>query len=177
MVKKLLRFFAYTLFFIVALILFTPKSSIYYLLEQNLKKFNVVISKEQLKESPLSLNITNANISINAIDSAIINECDITLLLFYNKLLFSNIKLSSIVETYLPSKISSLEIDYSVLHPFILKANAEGDFGEVSTVLYFLDKSASVILKPSKNMVSNYKNSLRYFKKNKKGEYTYAKSF
>ncbi len=176
MVKKLLKFFAYTFFFVVALMVFVPKTSIYYLLEKNLKKFDVVISDEQLKESLLSLNITNAHISTKGIDSAIISKSDITLLLFYNKLSFRDIKLSSIVETYLPSKIASLEIDYSLLHPLTLEINAEGDFGEARGSLHLLDRDVSLILKPSKKMFTSYKKSLRFFKKDKDGEYTYAKS-
>ncbi len=155
---------------------FVPKTSIYYLLEKNLKKFDVVISDEQLKESLLSLNITNAHISTKGIDSAIISKSDITLLLFYNKLSFRDIKLSSIVETYLPSKIASLEIDYSLLHPLTLEINAEGDFGEARGSLHLLDRDVSLILKPSKKMFTSYKKSLRFFKKDKDGEYTYAKS-
>ena len=176
MVKKLLRFFAYTLFFILALMAFVPKSSLYYLLEQNLKKFDVVISDEQLQESLLSLSIANANISTKGIDSASIGQSDVTLLLFYNKLSFKDIKLSSIVETYLPSKIASIEIDYSLFHPLTLEVNAEGDFGEARSSLHLLDRNASVVLQPSKKMFSHYRKSLRFFKKNKDGEYTYAKS-
>ena len=176
MVKKLLRFFAYTLFFVVALMAFVPKSSLYYLLEQNLKKYNVVISDEQLTESLLSLSIANANISTKGIDSAIIGKSDVTLLLFYNKFSFKDIKLSSIVETYLPSKIASLEIDYSLFHPLTVEVNAEGDFGEASGSLHLLDRNASLVLKPSKKMFGRYRKSLRSFKKNKNGEYTYAKS-
>ena len=176
MVKKLLRFFAYTLFFIVALMVFVPKSSVYYLLEHNLKKVDVVISGEQLTESLLSLNIANANISTKGIDSAIIGQSDVTLLLVYDKLSFKDIKLSSIVETYLPSKIASVEIDYSVFHPLTLEVNAEGDFGEARGSLHLLDRNATLILKPSKKMFSSYRKSLRLFKKNMNGEYIYAKS-
>ncbi len=176
MVKKLLRLFAYTLFFSLALMAFVPKSSIYYLLEKNLKKFDIVISDEQLKESLFSLTIRNANISTKGIDSATVGEGDITFLLLYNKLSFHNLKLSSIVETYLPSKIALLEIDYSLLHPLTVEVNAHGDFGEGRASLHLLDRNASLVVKPSKKMFSNYRKSLRFFKKNKNGEYIYAKS-
>lgn len=155
---------------------FIPKSSVYYLLEENLKKLDVVISNEKLEESLFTLSIENANISTKGIDSAIVSKSDITLLLFYDKLTFSDIKLSSIVETYLPSKIKSLEISYSILSPLSVEISAEGDFGKASASVLLLKRSVKAILKPSKKMFSHYRRSLRFFKKEKDGEYTYAKS-
>lgn len=176
MVKKLLRFLAYLLFFVVALMAFIPKSSIYYLLEQNLKKFDVVISNEKLEESLLSLSIEHANITAKGIDTAIVGKSEITLLLFYDKLSFSDIKLSSIVEAYLPSKIKTLELHYSILSPLSIELSADGDFGEARASVALLKRSLQATLKPSKKMYSNYRKSLRFFKKEKNGEYTYAKS-
>ena len=63
MVKKLMKFFAYLLFFVAALAVFIPKSSVYYFLEKNMKQFEVVISNETLHSSMLSLNIQNLKLS------------------------------------------------------------------------------------------------------------------
>ena len=105
MVKKFLKFFGYVLFFVFALMVFIPKSSLYYLAEENLKKFDVVISDETLHENIFSLSIENLEISVKGIESAVVQEADIGLLFFYNSVSVKNIKLSSLVESYLPSKV------------------------------------------------------------------------
>ena len=177
MVKKLAKFFAYTLFFILALIAFMPKESLYFLLEENLQKFGVVLSNEQLEESFFSLNIENMEISAKGIDSALVEEADITLLLVYNSVDVKNIKLSSLVESYLPSKIDTLHIRYTLINPFEVEAQSHGGFGDATIHFNIVDRNVSVILKPSKKMFQKYRNSLREFKKSQNGEYVYAKTF
>ena len=177
MVKKLMKFFAYFFFFIGALAVFIPKSSVYYFLEQNIKQFEVVISNETLNSSIVSLNIENLEVSAKGIDSALIEEADITLLLFYNKLHFTNIKLSSIVEAYLPSKINNLEITYTLFNPLVVSVNAAGGFGDASGTLNIMERAVNITLKPSKKMLKRYKKSMRMLKKSENGEYVYAKTF
>jgi len=177
MVKKLGKFFIYFFFFVFALILFTPKESIYYLAEQNLKKFDVVISKESLKSTLFSLNIENLEITTKGIDSAIIEKADITLLLFSNNITLENIKLSSVVDSFVPSKISNIELNYTIFNPLVLTGELEGKFGVADVKLHILDRNLSVVLYPSKLMLKGYKKSLNYFTKGEEGEYKYAKTF
>jgi hypothetical protein len=98
-------------------------------------------------------------------------------LLAYNSVKLTNIKLSSLVESYLPSKIDSLNITYTIFNPLYITADGVGEFGEASAEVNLLDRNASVVLKPSKVMFTKYKKSLRMFKKSKNGEYVYAKTF
>lgn len=177
MVKKLLRFLAYTLLFIFALIVFIPKSSIYYLLEENMKKFDIVISKETLEESIFSLKVQDMEISAKAIESGVVDEAEITLLFFYNSIHFSGIKLSSLVEAYLPSKVESLDISYSVFNPLKVSINGSGEFGQMSGVLNLNERDINITLEPSNIMLKRYKKSMIMLKKSKDGAYTYAKSF
>jgi len=177
MVKKLLKFSAYTLFFVFALMVFVPKSSLYYLLEENIKKFDIVISQETLEESLFSLEIQNLEISAKKIESGVVQEAEITLLLFYNSVHLREIKLSSLVEAYLPSKIEELDVTYTIFNPLVLKIEANGEFGELNAEYEILDKNLSLRLSPSNMMLKKYKKSMKMFKKSEDGEYVYAKSF
>jgi len=176
MVKKLLKFVALLFFFIFALILFAPKESFYYLLEQNLKTFDVIISNEKLENKILSLNIHNLDISVKGIKSLKIKEANIEILGLYNSVELQNIELSSLVKNYLPAKINKVDIYYTILNPLQIKANGHGKFGNVRAAINILKRKATLILKPSKVMFSKYRNSLRELKKSKNGEYTYEKS-
>ena len=174
--KKVLKFFAYFAFFILALMAFIPKESAYYFLEKELKNFDVVISKETLHSSIPSLRIENLNITTKGIDSAKVQSVDVTLLGLYNSLTCEDISLSTLVESYLPSKIEKLHISYSIFDPLHLNARGHGDFGSFDANVHLIDRNATVSLKPSKLMLKRYRNSLRFFKKSKNGEYTYAAS-
>lgn len=177
MVKKILKFLAFTLFFILALVAFTPKESFYFLLEKNLKNFDVVISNEKLEDKMFSLDIENLEISTKGIDSAIIAEADVTLLLFYNSLKFTDIQLSSLVDAYAPSHIDTLKVTYTLLNPLVVNASTQGKFGQAEAVFNILDRELQVLLHPSKLMSSKYKKTMNMMKKDENGEYVYAKTF
>jgi len=176
MVKKVLKFVSLLLFFIFALILFVPKDSFYYLLEQNLKKFDLIISNEKLEDKTLSLDVQNLDISAKEIKSLSIKKANIKILGIYNSVELQNIQLSSLVENYLPAKINKVDVYYTILHPLVLQADGHGKFGNAKIAVNILDKNVTLILKPSKVMFSKYRNSLREFKKSKNGEYIYEKS-
>lgn len=177
MVKKLAKFFAYTLFFFFALIAFTPKSSVYYLLEQNLKQYDVIISKESLEESLFTLHIQNLELSAKGIESAVVQKADITLLGFYNNIALQNIELSSVVDAFLPPKIQNATLSYTILNPLVVQAVAIGDFGEAHVSFEILDRKLSATLTPSARMLKEYRSSLKEFKKDANGGYVYAKTF
>jgi len=174
--KRVVKFFIYGLFFIATLVLFMPKESLYYLGEKHLKEFDVVVSNEKLLNSFLSLNISDLEISVKGIESAEVGDVQVTLLGLYNRAELHEIKLSSLVESYLPPKIEFINIYYSLVDPLSVKATSTGDFGEVYIEFELLDLMLNATLKPSKIMLQKYKNSLRFFKKSQGGEYVYAKS-
>lgn len=174
--KKIAKFFAYTLFFIFALMAFIPKASVYYLAEENLKKFDVVISKESLVESLFSLDVENLDISAKGVESAYVKNVSFTFLGLYNGVAFKEIKLSSIVEAYLPSKIKLVTIEYSLLHPLSIEIDSLGEFGMLNASFDLVQLKLNATLKPSKLMLKKYRSSLRFFKKSQDGEYVYAKA-
>lgn len=174
--KKIGKFFAYLLFFILALILFMPKTSLYYFGELQLKQFGIVISNETLVDSFSSLKAEKLDISVKGVESAYIDSMEFTFLGVYNDVKLEKIKLSSIVEAYLPSKIKLVNIEYSVLNPFNIQADSIGEFGEIDIEFNLLELQLKAELRPSKLMLQKYKRTLRFFKKSKKGEYSYAKS-
>ena len=177
MVKKIAIFFSYTLFFITALMYFTPKDSIYFFLEEKLKKVDIVISSEQVNDSGFSLKIADADIYFKSISSANINEASIRVFAIYNSINFKNITLSKTAKSFAPLNIASVQAVYSILNPLNAKINAIGDFGILEAQYNILDKTLNLVLKPSKNMLKNYKHTLRKLSKTKNGEFIYDKTF
>jgi len=177
MVKKLTTYFLYTAVFLLALIYFVPKNSIYYFAEHELKKYDVVISNERLEDNLFTLKIKNMDIDVQGIETLSIDKSTIMLLVFYNSMTFNNIKLSSAMQAFLPVKIQKVSVVYTILDPFHVKAVAQGDFGKAESFVSLKEKRVKVVLHPSRSMLEHYRNSLRMFKKAKNGEYIYAQAF
>lgn len=177
MVKKILKFFAYLLFFIASLIYFIPKTSIYYFAEQQLKPLAIIVSSEDVRDSGFSLLIEDADISVKSIESAKISKVEIGVYLLYNSVSLNGIALSGMAENFVPINVESVEFTHSVFDPLSLHLSANGEFGEASGTFNILDNNLSINLKPSKLMKSKYKNTLRTLKKTENGEYEYVKSF
>jgi len=64
---KLLKFFAYMLFFVLALIYFLPKAALYFYAEQELQKKRLILSKEEVVDSGFSLKVKHAEVTFDSI--------------------------------------------------------------------------------------------------------------
>lgn len=177
MVRKMVKFFGYLAFFILALMYFTPKESIYYLAEDELKKLGVVVSGESIKDKGLTLQIKNASVSVQSIESAKIETFDITLLFLFNSVHVENITLSSMAANFLPVHIQDVSISYNIFDPLQINAKAVGEFGEAKAKVSLLDRKATLNLEASKKMQRSYRQTLNMLKRNKQGGYVYEQSF
>jgi len=177
MVKKIAIFFGYISFFILALIYFTPKISLYYFAEQELKVFDVVVNGESLKDNGFSLKVDNAVVNIKSIESAKIQTLDINIFGLLNSVNISNIELSSTAKAFIPLKIESVKINHNLFDPVHINAQVLGEFGEANVVVDILQRVVNITLSPSKLMQSKYKSTLRNLKKSENGEFIYEKTF
>ena len=177
MVRKIGLFFSYFIFFVLSLMYFNPKISVYYFLENELKKHNIVVSDEVLEDHGFSLEVQNANIFVESIKSANVENIDVKMLVLYNSIDVKNISLSKVATSFMPLNIKKLSVSYMVFNPLNIKMYAVGKFGELNGVFNLLDFTFHADLKPSQLMLSKYQNSMRSFKKNKNGEYVYDKNF
>ncbi|MEA3228740.1 MAG: hypothetical protein U9P38_06695 [Campylobacterota bacterium] len=176
MVRKIFNFFIYLLFFIAVLIYFAPKIGLYYLAEQQIKPFGVIISQEEIKDNGFALSLQNANISLKGVDTANIGYTDLKLLVLYNSLNIQKIELSSMADSFAPLNIDSITITHSIINPLFITGEAKGGFGEGTLNIDILKRVVTIKLIPSKNMKQKYKSTLRNLKKNSDGEYIYEKN-
>ncbi|WP_373003698.1 hypothetical protein [Sulfurimonas sp.] len=177
MVKKISIFFAYTLFFMLALMYFTPKDSIYFSFEEKIKQVDVVISNEQVKDSGFTLNITDADISFKSISSAKVSKTSVTIFALYNSVNLKGITLSSTAKSFAPLNIESVNVVYSIFNPLYATIEAVGEFGELEGEFNIADNSLHLKLKPSQEMLKSYQNSLKQLSKTKNGDFVYDKTF
>ncbi len=174
---KLSKVFAYIIFFVLALIFFIPKASVYYFGEKELLQEKVILSGEEIVDSGFSLQLNHTKISYDSIESANVESINIKMFLLYNSLSVNNIELTSIASSFVPLHIDRLDVAYTVFNPLNIVAKAHGEFGEATAEVNLLDRNISVVLVPSEQMLKKYRGTLRKLKKNKDGEYEYDKTF
>ena len=175
--KRSLKYLGYSLFFILALMYFTPKIAIYYLLEDKLNPHAIVISDEKLQDNGLYLSINDAVISVKGIESAKISEIKIKLFGLYNSLNLTDVKLSSAAASLTPVNINKPYISHSIFDPLNVTAYADGGFGEMNAKFNLIDFNLHLDLEASATMKKDFKSTLRNLKKLKIGVYSYDKTF
>ncbi|MFT7860345.1 MAG: hypothetical protein ABXS93_05340 [Sulfurimonas sp.] len=176
MVKKLLFFLGFFMIFVLALIAFSPKESIYYFTEHQLQNYKLEIANERLADHFFSLQISDAKVYAEGIEAANVAKTRVTVLGLYNAVDVQNIELASIVESFLPKDIQQLHIEYSILNPLEVSIYAKGGFGEIGGGLDLLEQKIQLTLQPAKVMHSRYRSTLQEFKKESDGGYSYVQA-
>jgi len=156
---------------------FTPKNSIYFLLEDKLEQVDIILSSETLQDRGFTFDIIDADISFKAISSAEIKKTKVNIFAVYNSISLNNITLSNTAKSFVPLNIQNVKVIYSILNPLNVDIKAVGDFGELKGEFNVLKRFLHLELKPSKNMLTNYKNTLKKLSKTKNGEFIYDKTF
>jgi hypothetical protein len=165
------------MFFITAFMYFMPKESVYYFLEKQLQQQEIIISSESVMDNGFSLTVTGADISVKSISSAVISRVDVGFFVVYNFINLQNIKLSSTVKSFIPLHIDNIDIVYSIFNPLNIKIYGIGEFGEIDGLFNLKTQHLHLVLKPSKLMIRKNQNTLRNFKKDAKGEFSYDQNF
>jgi hypothetical protein len=150
--------------FLMGGILFIPKTNLFYLLQNQLKKENIYINSNTTS-SIIKLSIHNAEIFINKINIAHFQKTELFFYILYNKIIISNLQLN--VSNYL---IKNANITYSILSPLNIYINGNANFGKI-------DGNIRLDSREIKIYIFNLKDHTlkRVLKKDKKGYYYYAK--
>jgi hypothetical protein len=75
---KLLKIFLLMLLFSLTLLIFLPKQNLYYLAEQHLKKYDVILSNETLSSNISGLYIKDASLYVQGVNIALLNKISLT---------------------------------------------------------------------------------------------------
>ena len=173
---RVLKFLAYFLFFMLMLYMTFPKTNAFYKVEELVSAYKVKLVAENMRERLFSLEVEHMSIAYEGVKAAELAQTEILLLGLYNSIDIEGVRLIGIVKSFMPEKIASVHIAYSLLHPFSIKAEVKGDFGKAKLSYSLQEKKVLVVLQPSALMQQQFQSSLRHFKKSKDGVYYYEKS-
>lgn len=173
---KLVKFFGYLLFFVAAVLFFLPKEQLYYLAEQELQSFNVVLDKESVSARPFGLKLEDAEVIVQGIEGAVLREMHFDTYLFYSSFTLKDLTLSSAAKSFVPLKVESINASHAFWNPLFVEFDAQGEFGSLYGQVDLLERKVQLHLQPSKQMQQSFKHTLRYLKKDQNGEYNYEKA-
>ncbi|MDX1294950.1 MAG: hypothetical protein R3302_01700 [Sulfurimonadaceae bacterium] len=175
--KRLRNFLLYALLFVVALMILTPKVNLYYLFEEQMAPYGVVVDGEQLKDRGLCLEIGDATLYAKGIDSATAERISVKLFGLYNRIAVENTQLATAFTKFFPSEITHIEVTHAVWNPTNVIVNATGDFGSANAVISLLERSVTARVTPSELMKKRFGSTLRKLKKDETGGYRYETRF
>lgn len=175
--RRSLKYIGYTIFFVLALIYFTPKVAIYYLLEEKLNPYGIVIGDEKPQDNGLYLDVKDAVIFVKEVETAKISKIKIKIFGLYNSIDLKNIKLSTATSSLTPTKISEIYLSHSIFNPLYININSSGEFGKFKASFNLLNLNLHLNLEASDIMKKDFKSTLKSLKRLDTGVYTYDKTF
>ena len=165
MVKRIVGGFFLT---ILLLWVFAPKQELYYLLEKELKKSDIVISNETITDTWFGLKLSNADIYVKGIKMANTAKLQFNFFFFYNTLMIEDIKIDESLHNMAPKAINSLSASYSIVDPIKINLKGEGSFGIMNGAVTLLDRKINILF-PVPKEINTFK---KFLKKDKtKGWY------
>ena len=159
MVKRLFGGF---FLLIIFLWLVSPKQELYFLLEKELEKNDIIISNERFIDTWYGLEISDADIYIKGIKLANVESLKLHLFFLYNKLSVERIKTE--VD---PKSIDMITAVFNVIKPYKVTIKSNGSFGTVEGGIYLMEKKLILRLIEAKNI----KAFKKFLQKDDRGEY------
>jgi hypothetical protein len=170
MVKRIIGGF---FLFILLLWLLAPKEEIYYLLEKTLKKNDIIISNETVKDKWFGLTIQNADIYVKGALMANVSELELNIFFFYNTLKVKGLTTDKVLHKDVPKNVEESSVIYSIVDPLHVKLNAFGSFGAMEGTVELLEKKISLLFPVAKDI----KAFRKFLKKSETGEWKYETTY
>lgn len=176
--KRVLMFLIYVTVFVAALIYFAPKQQLYYMAEREAHPFGVIFSEEMSIDKGFGLNIEKGRLFYQDLEIASMQRISITPLLIFNRIDIAPFEFSEAMHAFVPGSVSSAVISHSVIDPFRIHVDAEGDFGTLTGVVHLKETNVSVILHPSDTLKKGGSAFwLKKLKQDTNGGYIYEADF
>lgn len=174
---KLKSILGYGLLVLITILYFIPKTNLYYQLEHTLQPHGIVIHNEHVDDMWFWLEITDAQLYVQKIESLHVKSIKVLLFGGYNKINLEGITLASTLGQFVPKEIETASLHYALYNPFNISGTALGDLGKAEITIDLYDGVLEVKLEASDLMKSHFSATLQNFTKDKKGAYHYEYRF
>jgi len=154
------------------LIILMPKQELYYKLEQELNKNDIIINEKRIEEGLFSLTLYDSDVYIKGIKLATVKKIEFLTFLAYTRILLEELYLDDSLKSMFPTQIDKAKFIHTALNPIYVDISSEGSFGKLSGIVNLEERVVRVDFNNTEN-INNLKSKLQ---KDKKGWY-YETSF
>ena len=174
---KTRKIIGYGLLALITILYFIPKTNLYYQLEHTLQPHGVIIHNEHVDDKWFWLEVTNAQLYVQKIESLYVKKTRIILFGAYNRVDFESILLASTLGQFVPKKIEAATLRYALYNPFNVNGTILGEFGHAEIKVNLYDGVLTAKIEASELMKSKFSATLGNFTRDKKGVYHYEYRF
>ena len=136
----------------VGLMLFAPKKSLYYLLEKELEKSNIVISDEKISQNPVGLKIEDGKLYVDNTYIGNLESLSLLTTVAYNNIRVQEFKPNESIKKMMPISVTDANITYALWNPMEVTISIVGDVGRVKGGLNILEKKIHLRFLDSKRV-------------------------
>ncbi len=174
---KIRSILAYGLLALITTLYFIPKTNLYYQLEHTLQPYGIIVHDEHVDDRWLWLEVTNAQLYIQKIESLYIQKTRVMLFGGYNQIDFEDIILASTLGQFVPKGIKSAVFYHAIYNPLSIQGSIIGDFGQAEVRLNLYEGILTAKIEASELMKAHFSTTLQNFTRDKKGAYHYEYRF
>ena len=127
-----------------SILLFMPKTELYYTLEKTLANQDIKLNEKSIDEGLFSLTLKDVTIYVKGIALANIEELDFFTVLFYSSLDVVNLQVDEALHSKVPALTKEASFTHNLLSPLILSVDANGSFGIIEGEIKMLNKEVRI---------------------------------
>jgi len=172
--RLILKFFSFVIIFTFVFIIFLPKEQLFNKVVNIAYENKVYLKDYTFNEDLIRSDIKDMNIIYDGINIVNIKNISIQALLIQNNINISNIEIDASLNSFVPSEIQNININYTIFNPLILKANINSKLYSVKIDFDILSMQINAVFKTSKFFRTKYKKLIKELKYDKNiKDYTY----
>jgi|GEM_PF-1288561 len=136
----------------IAIIVLMPKQELYYKLEEELSKHEVILNEEEIDEGLFSLKLKQVTVYFKGINVATIEEMKIATLLFYSCMKVKSLQIDDSLKNMVPQHTQEAKATHAVWDPLEVSVEASGSFGAMAGSLDLAERNVRLDFNESKHL-------------------------
>jgi len=136
----------------LAVVVLMPKREIYYKLEEELAKQEIILNEAKASEGIFSLTLTDVSVYYKGINVATLDEVSFCTLLFYSSIELQSLYMDDSLKTMVPQITKEALLSHSILSPLNVSVQASGSFGAMEGKIDLSERKVRLDFNESKNI-------------------------
>ncbi|MGA9045213.1 hypothetical protein [Sulfuricurvum sp.] len=148
------RFFSFSALLVIGLIVFLPKSNLYYSAEEALSSTHLYLNGEEINDRLLYLDIRDASLLLDSMMIGSVEHIRFVPLIAFNRATITGVEFSGEFSSLFPEGIEHVSFTYTLLHPLTVAITGEGGFGPLQGEIDLTQNRLTLLFEPSAVMRS-----------------------